>query len=703
MVSVEGGTLPAGSELAGQPVANFKMGKYEVTWGEWKEVRDWAVNNNKGYDLPGAGVTTPSGSGDNFPVVNVNWYEVLKWCNAKSEKEGKAPFYRNGDGTTYKTGDAVPAGDASANGYRLPSEEEWEWAARGGGSSGNYTYSGSNTASDVAWTLENNTPNGSKAVGTKLPNQLGIYDMSGNACEWCWDGIRGGGWLVPATEATVAYRGATFIIPASRYNGTGFRVAFSVPPMVSVPRGILPSTSGLANQTVESFQIGICEVTWGEWKSVRDWAVNNNKGYDLAGVGGTWPSGKADNFPVVNVSWYDVLKWCNAKSEKENKTPIYQKGDGTTYKSGQLVPTLSSTANGYRLPSEKEWEWAARGGGSSGNYTYSGSNTASEVAWTQERPSNNGSKAGGTKQANQLGIVDMSGNVLEWCWDIVNTSNRRLRGGSWNFYADFAPVANRGGSDVPESRNYGIGFRLAFSVPSMVVVQGGNLPSTSLLGNQTVESFQIGRCEVTWGEWKEVRDWAVNNNKGYDLAGVGGTAPYGSADNFPVIFVSWYDVVKWSNARSEKEGLTPVYRKGDGTTYKTGEVAPNVSASANGYRLPSEKEWEWAARGGVSSKGYTYSGSDTANEVAWTCENSYQSGTCKAVGTKAANELGIYDMSGNVWEWCEDVAYTSSRRFRGGGWDFYDVDAAVVSRGDGSFPGSRHSEVGFRLARSSGN
>ncbi len=702
MVNVPRGNLPSTSELGNQTVENFQIGRCEVTWGEWKSVRDWAVSN-KGYDLAGAGGTAPAGSGDNFPVVNVSWYEVLKWCNAKSEKEGKTPFYRNGDGTIYKAGNAAPAGDASADGYRLPSEKEWEWAARGGGSSGNYKYSGSNAASEVAWTIESSSSNGSKAVETKLPNQLGIYDMSGNACEWCWDQIRGGSWNVSASSAAVAYRGSGFIIPSRRNNDLGFRVANSVPPMVVVQGGKLPSTSVLGNQTVGSFQIGRCEVTWGEWKEVRDWAVNNNKGYDLAGVGGTWPSGRADNFPVVNVSWYDVVKWCNAKSEKENKIPVYQKRDGTTYKTGQLVSTLSSTANGYRLPSEKEWEWAARGGGSSGNYTYSGSNTASAVAWTYDN-SPDGTKAVGTKQANQIGTVDMSGNVLEWCWDVVNTSNRRLRGGSWNFYADLAPVANRGGSDVPESRNYGIGFRLAFSVPSMVVLQGGRLPSTSGLGNQTVESFQIGRYEVTWGEWKEVRDWAVNNSKGYDLAGVGGTAPGGSADNFPVISVSWCDVVKWCNARSEKEGLTPVYTK-DGTTYKAGQSAPTVNRTANGYRLPSEKEWEWAARGGVSSRNFTYSGSNTVSDVAWIYENS--SLASKAVGTNAANELGIYDMSGNVLEWCEDVAYNIQnlpyRRIRGGSWAGNAYFAYVDYRALIDNPVNRNDNSGFRLARNPGN
>jgi hypothetical protein len=231
----------------------------------------------------------------------------------------------------------------------------------------------------------------------------------------------------------------------------------------------------------------------------------------------------------------------------------------------------------------------------------------------------------------------------------------------------------------------------------MVRVAGGTLPSSSQLAGQVVATFQIGKYEVTWGEWKSVRDWAVAN--GYsDLAGVGDTYPSGSADNFPVINVNWYDVLKWSNARSDMEGLTPVYKNVDGTTYKAGEVTPTVSASANGYRLPSEKEWEWAARGGVSSKGYTYSGSNTANDVAWTNENNTTNGT-KAVGTKLPNELGIYDMSGNVLEWCGDVC------IRGGMWLSYASYVTIRERGTSinNLNDRGDNRHGFRLARSSGN
>jgi formylglycine-generating enzyme required for sulfatase activity len=234
----------------------------------------------------------------------------------------------------------------------------------------------------------------------------------------------------------------------------------------------------------------------------------------------------------------------------------------------------------------------------------------------------------------------------------------------------------------------------------MVTVQSGTLPMGSELAGQTVATFQIGKTEVTWGEWKEVRDWAVAN--GYtDLAGMGDTYPSGSADNFPVVNVSWYDAVKWCNAHSEREGLTPVYQA-SGVTYKTGQIAPTQSTLANGFRLPSDKEWEWAARGGVSSQGYTYSGGNDVNAVAWYSGNS-NSGT-KAEGTKAANELGIYDMSGNAWEWCWDVhdPYPSLRHISGGGWTGAEKFCRVAFRLNFN-PDSRFNYLGFRMARSSGN
>ena len=249
-------------------------------------------------------------------------------------------------------------------------------------------------------------------------------------------------------------------------------------------------------------------------------------------------------------------------------------------------------------------------------------------------------------------------------------------------------------------------YRILYGVTTtpnnvMVVVAGGTLPVSSTLGPVAVSAFSIGKYETTWGDWKTVRTWAGAH--GYDIGSVGA----GSADTHPVQAVSWCDVVKWCNARSEMEGLTPVYTVG-GATYKTTNAVPVVNASANGYRLPTEAEWEWAARGGTLTHGYTYSGSNTIGDVAWYDGNSSGAAVDMSsgkgtwpVGQKAANELGLYDMSGNVNEWCWDSKF-SGRIVRGGSYRTLAVGCAV-SFLDYYNPVTKVDYIGFRPTRSSGN
>jgi sulfatase modifying factor 1 len=203
----------------------------------------------------------------------------------------------------------------------------------------------------------------------------------------------------------------------------------------------------------KDFWIGKYEVTQAEWKDV----MGNNPSYS-----------KGDNLPVEQVSWYDAVEFCNRLSDREGLTRCYS-GSGDNLR-------CDFNANGYRLPTEAEWEFAARGGNKSRDYKYSGSNNADEVAWYLE---NSGRKThpAAQKKSNELGLYDMSGNVWEYCWDWYRSYGssqqtdsygpsyseyRVLRGGSWHYFVRSLRVANRHWRGSV-SRPYDYGFRLAWT------------------------------------------------------------------------------------------------------------------------------------------------------------------------------------------------------------------------------------------------
>ncbi len=235
----------------------------------------------------------------------------------------------------------------------------------------------------------------------------------------------------------------------------------------------------------------------------------------------------------------------------------------------------------------------------------------------------------------------------------------------------------------------------------MVFVNGGTFTMGDTWGDGlvdenpthlvTLNSFYISRYEVAQVLWQEI---------------MVATPSYFSGANHPVEQVNWYDAVNFCNLLSQQAGLNPCY-------YIDG-INVTCNFYATGYRLPTEAEWEYAARGGSLTQGYKFSGSNDSGTVAWYLTNS--SATTHDVGNRQANELDLYDLSGNVLEWCWDWygTYTSAsqtnpagpssgthRVFRGGSWQHPAQNLRVANRCylAGLYPDSRDYRIGFRVVR----
>jgi len=292
------------------------------------------------------------------------------------------------------------------------------------------------------------------------------------------------------------------------------------------------------------------------------------------------------------------------------------------------------------------------------------------------------------------GSVQRLGSLNKFAVDILDIADGGFIEGHEEQYTDLTQ-----GFELIPKLAMQLGGGGGGSAPANFVrVDGGTFQMGSASGGDnderpvhsvTVKTFNIGKYPVTQKEWVEIMGTNPSNFKG---------------DNLPVEQVSWFDVVEYCNRRSVKEGLTPAY-SGSGNNI-------TCNWNANGYRLPTEAEWEYAAKGGNKDPMvYEYSGSNSVGAVAWYDGNSGK--RTQPVGTKAANSLGIHDMSGNVWEWCWDwygsyssgsqtdprgASSGSDRVDRGGGWNDSAAHVRSAYRHYGT-PSVRGAYLGFRLVR----
>ncbi|MBQ7589197.1 MAG: formylglycine-generating enzyme family protein [Verrucomicrobia bacterium] len=713
----------------------YWLGKYEVTQAQYEAVMGTNPSKWKGTDLP---------------VECVSWNDATNFCAKLTAIERAAG--------------RLPEGYE----YTLPTEAQWEYACRAGTTTA--LNSGKNLSDErqcpemdeVGWYWYNggkendeNDLTCTHPVGQKQPNAWGLYDMHGNVFEWCldWYGaypassvtdptgastgsnrvIRGGSWDNTANSCRSARRNIG--APSYAFSQNGFRVALAPAPVPESKDVIIPLAEdvNLRMNWIEpgTFIMGSPEDELGAGGDETQHQVTLTQGYWLGryevtqaqyeAVIGENPSRfKGADLPVEMVSWVDATNFCARLTEIEKAA-------------GRLPEGYE-----YTLPTEAQWEYACRAGTTTA--FNNGTNIETEEQIEGECPNldpvgwywcNSGEKTHpvGQKKPNAWGLYDMHGNVWEWCLDakgrypatpVVDPVGENtepyyaVRGGSYSYYDDGAKKCRSAERDtrLNTATSNSLGFRVALARTKNVTIplaEDVDLrmiwihPGTFWMGSPEDElcradnemrhpviltqGYWLGQYEVTQAQYEAVMGTNPSDFKGADR---------------PVECVSWNDAMDFCAKLTEIE--------------KTAGRLPEGYE----YTLPTEAQWEYACRAGtttafnngtdIETDDQIYGECPNLDPLAWYRHNS--DALTHRVGQKQPNAWGLYDMHGNVAEWCldwygeypEDLitdptgpAAGDLRVMRGGSWASSAGDCRSAYRYWGA-PGDSLSYAGFRVA-----
>ncbi|MDR0824678.1 MAG: formylglycine-generating enzyme family protein [Prevotella sp.] len=672
MVYVGGGTITMGCtaeqgrdcNIDEEPaqwvrLSSFYIGKYEVTQKQWRDV----MGTNPSYF-----------KGDNLPVERVSWNDVQDFIEELNRKTGKN--------------------------YRLPTEAEWEYAARGGIQSQGFKYSGGNFAKGVAWYECNMT----HPIGTKQANELGIHDMSGNVAEWCGDWYgdyndgsltnpqgaasgsdrvsRGGGWLLSAWNVRVSSRDD--YPPDYKFVNLGFRLACDSVQNINKDRREVTEKANV-NEADSAFTAIPPKVNVNEVDSTLT-AISPK--VDVNKVDSTFTAIS----PKVNVNEADstftaIPPKVNVNEADSAFTAISPKVD--VNKVDSTFTAIPPKVNVNKVDSTFT-AIPLKVNVNKVDSTFTAIPLKVNVNKVDSTLTAIPLKVNVNKVDSALTAIPPKVDVNEADSAFTAIPPKVNVNKVDSAFTAIPPKVNVNKVDstltaIPLKVNVNKVDSTLTSIPpiNMVYVAGGTFtmgctdeqgddcyPNETPAHQVTLSPYYIGKYEVTQKQWRDV---------------MGTNSSCFEDDNLPVESVNWDDVQGFIEKLNQKTGKN--------------------------YRLPTEAEWEYAARGGNQSQGYKYSGGDTVSEVAWYDDN-LGDDTSYPVGTKQANELGIYDMSGNVAEWCSDwygdynnssqtnpqgAASGSDRVSRGGGWLLCAWNARVSYR-EGYSPDSQLVYLGFRLA-----